>query len=137
MKTYKCHGCGIEVEWGWHKMNKYCSIKCQGQVTTRERIRQWLEEGKGWTSKNPGWAKKYLLETRGNCCHVCHITEWMDKPIVLELDHIDGDHRNNHPDNLRMICPNCHSQTDTYKAKNKGKGRPNRSYSSNGKTVDL
>jgi len=126
MKTYKCNGCGTEVKWMYSKLNKYCSIKCQGQATRGERVRQWLEEGKGWTGANPKWAKRYLLDTYGNCCNICHISEWMGKPIVLELDHIDGNHLNNDITNVRMICPNCHSQTPTYKNRNMGNGRKNR-----------
>ena len=49
--------------------------------------------------------------------------------ITLEVDHIDGDYLNNNVDNLRAICPNCHSQTKTFKNKNKGKGRKLRSCS--------
>jgi hypothetical protein len=47
----------------------------------------------------------------------------MSQPIPLELDHIDGDAGNNNYDNLRVLCPNCHALTPTFKAKNKGKGR--------------
>ena len=51
-------------------------------------------------------------------CEVCSGTEWMGKPIPLELDHIDGNHFNNDLSNLRVICPNCHAQTDTHAGKN-------------------
>ena len=51
-------------------------------------------------------------------CEICGITEWMGKEVPLELDHIDGDHFNNEFSNLRIICPNCHSQTDTNSGKN-------------------
>jgi 5-methylcytosine-specific restriction endonuclease McrA len=44
--------------------------------------------------------------------------EWSDKKINMELDHIDGNRTNHKLENLRMLCPNCHSQTDTYRAKN-------------------
>ena len=44
--------------------------------------------------------------------------EWNDKKINMELDHIDGNRTNHKLKNLRMLCPNCHSQTDTYRAKN-------------------
>ena len=44
--------------------------------------------------------------------------EWNGKTLVLQLDHKDGDHSNNSLDNLRFLCPNCHSQTDTYSGKN-------------------
>lgn len=47
-------------------------------------------------------------------CSICGITKWMDKDIVLQIDHIDGDKSNNQYDNLRFLCPNCHSQTNTF-----------------------
>lgn len=51
-------------------------------------------------------------------CESCGIEEWMNNPISLELDHIDGDRTNHTLDNLRILCPNCHSQTSTYRGKN-------------------
>lgn len=51
-------------------------------------------------------------------CSSCNLTEWLGKPIALELDHIDGVNTNNSPDNLRLLCPNCHAQTTTYRGKN-------------------
>ena len=44
----------------------------------------------------------------------CGITEWNNKPIVLQLHHIDGNHNNNNLENLQLLCPNCHSQTENY-----------------------
>lgn len=52
-------------------------------------------------------------------CVECGISDWNSKPITLELDHIDGTRSNHALNNLRLLCPNCHSQTITYKAKNK------------------
>lgn len=54
-------------------------------------------------------------------CSVCGIEDWNSKELVLQIDHIDGDYRNNILNNLRFICPNCHSQTKTYGSKNKTK----------------
>ena len=54
-------------------------------------------------------------------CEVCGITEWMGKKVPIELDHIDGNHYNNDFTNLRIICPNCHAQTDTNSGKNRKK----------------
>lgn len=54
------------------------------------------------------WEEKCQVDT-------CIVTnEWNGKPIVLQIDHIDGDCKNNRYENLRLICPNCHTQTDTY-----------------------
>ncbi|KAF2779839.1 HNH endonuclease [Streptomyces sp. OM5714] len=49
---------------------------------------------------------------------------WQGRPIPLEVDHVDGDWRNNRVENLRLLCPNCHSITDTYRGR--GKGRASR-----------
>lgn len=50
-------------------------------------------------------------------CENCGITEWMDKPIILQLHHKDGNHNNNILSNLMVLCPNCHSQTDNFAGK--------------------
>jgi len=52
-------------------------------------------------------------------CECCGITEWMGQPTPIELDHINGVHTDNRLENLRLLCPNCHAQTDTYRGKNK------------------
>jgi len=62
--------------------------------------------------------KKHLVEESGYRCSCCNISEWNGKEIVLEMDHIDGDPDNQFPSNLRLLCPNCHSQTQTFRRKN-------------------
>jgi hypothetical protein len=52
-------------------------------------------------------------------CECCGNDTWNGEPIPLELDHIDGDRTNNRLENLKIICPNCHAQTETYRGKNK------------------
>jgi hypothetical protein len=52
-------------------------------------------------------------------CVRCGNRQWLDEPIPLELDHIDGDSSNNSLANLRLLCPNCHAKTPTYRAKNR------------------
>ena len=51
------------------------------------------------------------------CCESCGISEWNGKSISLELNHIDGNNGNHALSNLELLCPNCHSQTDTYRSK--------------------
>ena len=58
-------------------------------------------------------------------CECCNNTEWLNKPIALELHHIDGDNTNNKIENLQILCPNCHAQTDTYRGLNRvPQGKP-------------
>jgi HNH endonuclease len=127
MKSFNCLNCNRECIFdSHHKANKYCSFTCQQRYQTNKRIKQWLEEGKDWSLGIPAWIKApygYLSQTKGYTCEVCGISEYNGKSLVLECDHVDGNHKNNSPDNLRLICPNCHSQTSTYKNRNKGNGR--------------
>ena len=59
--------------------------------------------------------KKLLKENiKERKCESCGLTEWKGEEIPLELHHIDGNHFNNDLDNLQLLCPNCHSLTDTY-----------------------
>ena len=64
--------------------------------------------------------KKRLIKEglKTNQCEECKITEWNGKAIVMELDHIDGDRTNHSLENLKILCPNCHSQTETFRGKN-------------------
>lgn len=60
--------------------------------------------------------KHHLIEYK---CAICGNTgEWNGKPLTLQIDHINGDHLDNRLENLRFLCPNCHSQTDTFAGRN-------------------
>ena len=62
-----------------------------------------------------------------NECSVCKLPPvWNNKPLTLQLDHINGDHFDNRVENLRLICPNCHTQTDTYTGRNTRKYAENK-----------
>jgi hypothetical protein len=52
-------------------------------------------------------------------CSECSLRSWQGQPIPLELDHIDGNNKNNKLSNLRLLCPNCHALTPTYRSKNR------------------
>ena len=64
--------------------------------------------------------RSYILRNKllPYTCAICGITEWQGKTLSLELDHINGINNDNRIENLRFLCPNCHSQTDTYAGKN-------------------
>ena len=127
-KTYSCIVCNTESRFRHSKINLYCSLLCQQEHRTQKLIENWLSGGDKsvWKYSIPAWAKKYLIDTRGHKCEVCERTTWINNPIPLEVDHIDGNNQDNNLKNLRLICPNCHSQTDTYKSKNYGRGRSHR-----------
>jgi hypothetical protein len=57
-------------------------------------------------------------------CSLCGVEAvWRGEPLPLEVDHIDSDWRNNRIDNLRLLCPNCHSTTDSYRGRGKGRAK--------------
>ena len=69
------------------------------------------------------WRLKLRLLREGMLeykCYLCGLTEWNGKPITLQLDHINGVHLDHRIQNLRLLCPNCHSQTETFAGRNKG-----------------
>ena len=104
--------------------------------------------------KKHNWSKKTPLEeilvensTYGGCCnnikkkifeagllknqcYNCGLTKWLDQNIPLELEHKNGNRFDNRIENLTILCPNCHSLTDTYRGR--GKGKKNKSLTSEG-----
>lgn len=67
---------------------------------------------------------KALTTLRGWKCEKCGRTEWEGQKIPLCIHHIDGNHINNQIENLQVLCPNCHAQTDNYCGRNKNKRSP-------------
>ena len=77
--------------------------------------RRKLVESKLFSELGHQLRKKIVVEEQDYKCSHCGLSEWMGLRITIELDHIDGDRKNNERENLRGLCPNCHSMTDTWK----------------------
>lgn len=121
---YHCLNCGKEIPFkGYTYDHKYCDNQCQGQhrsKITLEKNQELFTEGQ---LKSRAAIRKVITADKGYSCEICSISDWQGKKITLQVDHINGDPYDNSPNNLRLLCPNCHSQTDTFTSKNKGKGR--------------
>jgi 5-methylcytosine-specific restriction endonuclease McrA len=87
------------------KIIAYSKVLVENSTYKRENLkRRLIEDG--------------ILEYK---CSICGINEWNNKKIVLEIDHINGINNDNRIENLRLLCPNCHSQTEHFRGRNKKK----------------
>ena len=125
---YKCSNCD-KIFTSTTENRKFCSTKCQSEYKHKLSYKDFLDNNEkycngGYTPKR---YKKEFLEEQGGKCAICRSEPIHNgKPLTFILDHIDGDASNNKRENLRLICPNCDSQLDTYKSKNHKSAR--RSY---------
>ena len=119
-----CINCNKEIP----KRNKYCSNKCQKEYEYKDYIEKWkngIENGTRGDYQISMNIKTYIFNKYKNKCARCG---WGEKNkytgnIPLEVEHIDGNYKNNKEENLILLCPNCHSLTSTYKGANINNGR--------------
>jgi len=122
-----CLNCGENIL----NKRKYCSNKCQKEYQYKKYIENWknnLKDGMRGDYQISMHIKTYLFNKFDNKCARCgwsQINPYTNK-IPLEIEHIDGNYKNNDESNLILLCPNCHSLTSTYKGANVEHGRKSR-----------
>ncbi len=97
----------------WKKAQDRAEVKARALGMSIDRLLSSSKRGRGHVKGR--LIRAGLLTNR---CEECGITEWLGKRLTMQLDHINGVKNDNRLANLRMLCPNCHSQTDTYSGKN-------------------
>ena len=114
-EMYVCRMCGTAFPYSKGTMNKFCSTACSAKSVWEHKSKPRIEQGLG------GNLHRYLKETRGDMCEVCgQSSVHNDNPLTLQVDHIDGNSDNNVLSNVRLLCPNCHTQTENWGSKGKG-----------------
>jgi len=112
-----------------NSLGLYCSTQCSSDHRYKRYVKSWLAGNeKGWSGRTRALSKhvrRWVRETRGFACEECgwDKTHPVDGWPLTEIDHIDGDAENVKPENLRVLCPNCHSMTSTFRARNKNSKR--------------
>jgi hypothetical protein len=109
----------------------YCSFECRAGANLEANIRRWIAgeiEGGYDSGALKDFAKTHLIITRGEKCEECgwSTTNPYTNKIPITFHHINGNPRDHRPENIKILCPSCHSLTETYGGANRGNGRKNR-----------
>lgn len=126
-----CVNCKVSKEQSKHSARgTYCSNRCQMDFQYKVFIAEWLAGKISGLSGRKGISnhvRHYVFDKFNSKCCECGWCEKhpTDGRVPLEVNHIDGDYTNTTDSNLNLLCPNCHSLTPSYKARNKGKSSRN------------
>lgn len=121
-----CQYCGKEIE---NRGIVYCSVQCSRDAEYHEYIEKWkrreVDGTKGKNGQLSNRVRRYMFEKYDSKCTRCGWSETnpFTGTIPLEVEHIDGNWENSYEENLDLLCPNCHSLTETYRGANRGRGR--------------
>lgn len=135
MEDMRCLNCNEIIPHGnlkdrQYQKRKFCSHQCQMDYEQKQWEEKWLN-GEVSGNKDTVWTqvsqrlKTYLFKKYDNKCSICGWSKVnpFTGNIPLEVEHIDGDPYNSSPDNVTLLCPNCHALTKTYRGANRGHGR--------------
>lgn len=127
-----CVNCGKPLK-KYHQ-SFFCSLSCSTEHKYLDYIKRWKNGEEDGLKGEYGISqkiRKYLKEKFGNKCQICGWgeTNIFTGNVPLEVHHIDGDYRNNKEENLQLLCPNCHSLTETFKNSNKNGRKGRKKYS--------
>lgn len=113
----KCLNCGKEL---LKSAKKYCCMECQTAYIEKRKIEEIDKKGEfpkmgKFLETDRRVARRWLIAKGFDRCSICGLKEWNGKPLLLIVDHIDGNPNNSKIENVRFLCPNCDSQQSTYK----------------------
>jgi DNA-binding CsgD family transcriptional regulator len=102
--------------WSWQQAVR------RGDVRARPTTRPFEETFAPNTHRSRGYLKARLLRLglKQEKCETCGVVSWRGAPLSFALHHVNGDRLDNRLENLQLLCPNCHSQTDTFAGRNRG-----------------
>lgn len=126
---FSCLHCGKKKKGFPSSLNKYCTKNCQREFEYNKYIQDWksglVDGSKGVKNlQTSNYIQRYIREKFKDTCVECGQNNMHNgKLLSMQLEHIDSDSSNNLENNLSLLCPNCHTQTEFYGSKNKGNGR--------------
>jgi hypothetical protein len=116
-----CLFCGVKLD---ESRRKFCSRTHATAYKLKinfEAIGQDINPFKDLSNNSS--IKRLLIKIRSHKCEICATKKWLEKPVPLVLDHIDGNSENSKPSNLQLVCGNCNMLLPTFGSRNRGNGR--------------